>query len=98
MSTEREIEEAKKMVAHFMGLDNGEYFYEGGFTPTTYQSMRWDWEGEATPAWATLKKYAAEAGLISEDVACAWHSDGSALAEMCGIAEGTVFHFTVYHF
>lgn len=83
------IAEAKKMVAE-MGED-------GKFTPTTYERMRWEWEAE-TPTWATLKKYFAEAGIVAEDVAYAWHSDGSALAEMCGIKEGTIFHYTVYHF
>ena len=67
------------------------------FTPTTYEQMRYGWKGQ-TPAWATLKKYASEAGLVAEDRTLAWHSDGSLLASMCGIAEGTVFHYTVYRF
>ena len=67
------------------------------FTPTTYEKMRYSWKA-ATPAWATLKKYASEAGLIAEERTCAWHSDGSLLASLCGIAEGTIFSYTVYRF
>ena len=93
------IAEAKKMVAHFTKIDRkGEYLYKGMFTPTTYQRMRWDWKGEATPAWATLKKYADEVRLVAVDYTYEWHSDGSMLAEMCGIKEGTVFHATAYRF
>lgn len=92
----KKIEEAQKMVAYFVEhklIGNGAEV----FTPTQYEEMRWQWEGE-TPAWSTLKKYAIEAGLVAEDVAREWHSDGSVMAEMCGIAEGTVFHYTAYHF
>ena len=95
----QKIEEAKKMVAHFIKTDRkGYYSYKGMFTPTTYQSMRWAWKGEATPAWATLVKYCEEAGLVAEEVPMEWHSDGSALAEMCGITDGTIFSHTFYRF
>ena len=90
----KKIEEAKKMVAYFVEhklIDGG----ANRFTPTEYDEMRWQWEGE-TPAWSTLKKYATEAGLTSEVVAIEWHSDGSALAEMCGIADGAIFYHTFY--
>ena len=86
------IEEAKKMVSALCDED---------FTPTMYEEMRVDWkfaEKPATPSWATLKKYATEAGLVAVDKAYAWHSDGSLLASMCGIAEGTIFHYTAYRF
>jgi len=93
------IAEAKKMVAHFAKIDRkGEYLYKGMFTPTTYQRMRWDWKGKATPSWATLVKYCEEAGLVAEEVPMEWHSDGSALAEMSGIAEGTIFYHIFYRF
>lgn len=85
----KKIEEAKAMIAATYG--------DEPFIPTTYEEARWDWEAP-TPTWATLKKYATEAGLVAEDVAYAWHSDGSMMAEMCGIAEGTIFHYTAYHF
>lgn len=95
----QKIEEAKKMVAHFVKTDRkGYYSHKGMITPTTYEAMRWEWKGEATPAWATLKKYATEAGLVAEEVAFEWYSDGSALAEMSGIAEGAVFYHTMYRF
>ena len=94
----QKIEEAKKMVAHFIKTDRkGEYIYKGMFAPVDYERMRWEWEG-TTPAWATLKKYAVEAGLKAEEVALEWHSDGSALAEMCGIIEGSIFYHTFYRF
>jgi len=67
------------------------------FTPATYEEMRYYWEA-ATPAWSTLKKYASEIGLVAEDRTMEWHSDGSMLAAMSGIAEGSVFHYTVYRF
>ena len=92
----QKIEEAKKMVAYFVEhklIDDGAEW----FTPTEYDAMRWQWEGE-TPAWATLKKYADEVGLVAEEVAVEWHSDGSVMAEMCSIPEGTVFYHTKYHF
>ena len=79
------IAEAKKM----MGTEE--------FIPIDYENARYHWE-MATPSWATLKKYAEEAGLVAEEKAFEWHSDGSMLAEMCGITEGTIFYHTVYHF
>ena len=79
------IAEAKKM----MGAEQ--------FCPTDYENARWHWDA-ATPAWATLKKYATEAGLVAEEVAYEWHGDGSMLAALCGIAEGTVFYHTMYSF
>lgn len=85
------IAEAKAMTAA-LSEEEGKVF-----TPTTYEYMRYKWAA-ATPTWATLKKYAAEAGLIAEDRTCAWHSDGSMLAAFCGIAEGTIFHYIVYRF
>lgn len=85
------IAEAKAMTAA-LSEEEGKVF-----TPTTYEYMRYKWAA-ATPTWATLKKYAAEAGLIAEDRTCAWHSDGSLLASLCGIAEGAVFSYTVYRF
>jgi hypothetical protein len=85
------VTEAKAMVAALCE-EEGKVF-----TPTTYEQMRYYWEA-ATPTWATLKKYASEIGLVTEDRACAWHSDGSLLASLCGIAEGTIFHYTVYRF
>jgi len=83
------IAEAKKMVAALCEEDL--------FIPATYEEMRYHWES-ATPTWATLKKYATEAGLVAEDVAQEWHHDGSMLSALCGISEGTVFHYTAYHF
>ena len=85
----KKVAEAKAMVAKFAE--------DGKFIPSTYEDMRYDWK-EATPSWSTLKKYADEIGLVAEDVAYAWHSDGSLLASMSGIAEGTIFHYTVYRF
>ena len=85
----KKIEEAKKLVAAGFGTES--------FIPSMYETLRYGWKA-ATPTWATLKKYATEAGLIAEDKTIAWHSDGSALATLCGIAEGTVFHYTAYHF
>ena len=79
------IEEAKKM----MGTQQ--------FCPTEYEEARFYWKN-ATPAWTTLKKYAAEIGLVAEEVAFEWHSDGSLLAEMCGLAEGDIFYHTMYSF
>lgn len=94
----QKIEEAKKMVAHFVKTDRkGEYLYKGMFTPTRYEAMRWAWK-TATPTWATLLKYCEDAGLVAEDVPMKWHSDGSALAEMSGIADGTIFYHTFYRF
>lgn len=85
----QKIEEAKKMVRALYGEDC--------FMPATYEDMRYQWDG-ATPTWNTLKKYAKEAGLVAEDFTWAWHSDGSMLAELSGIKEGTIFHHTVYRF
>lgn len=85
----KKVAEAKAMVAA-----RGE---EGKFIPSTYEEMRYEWEAE-TPTWSTLKKYAAEIGLVTEEVAYEWHSDGSLMASMCGIKEGTVFSYTCYHF
>jgi len=85
------IAEAKAMTAA-LSSEEGKVF-----TPTTYEEMRYDWEA-ATPTWATLKKYAAEIGLVAEDRTLEWHSDGSLLSALSGIAEGTVFHYTVYRF
>lgn len=85
----KKIEEAKKMVSATFGNDY--------FMPSMYEDARYDWE-EATPTWVTLKKYAIEAGLKSEEKAFEWHSDGSLLAEMCSIKEGEIFYHTVYHF
>ena len=92
----KKIEEAKKMVSTLCEED-------GLFIPSQYDKWHamWQWyyhgEGE-TPTWATLKKYASEIGLVAVDCTCAWHSDGSLLAELCGIAEGTIFHYTAYRF
>ena len=89
------MEEAKKMVATLCDED-------GLFIPSLYDEwhMEWTWKyhGGATPTWATLKKYADEVGLVAVDCSYAWHSDGSLLAEMCGIKEGTIFHYTAYRF
>ena len=85
------VAEAKAMTAA-LSPEEGKVF-----TPTTYEEMRHYWEA-ATPAWATLKKYASEIGLVAEDRTAEWHSDGSLLAALSGIAEGTVFHYTVYRF
>lgn len=85
----KKIEEAKAMVSHFCGSEM--------FIPSQYEEMRYGWKG-ATPTWYTLKKYAKEAGLVSEEVALHWHSDGSMLSALCGIAEGTEFFYTCYHF
>ena len=82
------VAEAKKMVSAMCDVD---------FIPSMYERMRYDWEA-ATPTWATLKKYAKEAGLVAVDKTIEWHSDGSLLASMCGIEEGTVFHYTAYRF
>ena len=85
----KKVLEAKAMVAHFAGDEM--------FIPSQYEEMRYEWKAE-TPSWSTLKKYAKEIGLVAEKVAFEWHSDGSMLAEMSGIAEGTVFYHTCYHF
>ena len=85
------VAEAKAMIAA-LSEEEGKVF-----TPTTYERMRYEWAA-TTPTWATLKKYADEIGLVAEDVAYAWHSDGSLLSSMSGIAEGTIFHYTVYRF
>ena len=85
------VAEAKAMTAA-LSPEEGKVF-----TPTTYEEMRYYWEA-ATPTWATLKKYAAEIGLVAEDRTLAWHADGSLMAALSGIAEGTVFHYTVYRF
>ena len=90
------IEEAKKMVAKLTDDD-------GLFCPAEYDKWhamwKWYYHGEGdTPTWATLKKYADEVGLVAVDCTYAWHSDGSLLAEMCGIKEGTIFHYTAYRF
>lgn len=92
----KKVAEAKAMVAYFVEyklIDDG----ADRFTPTEYEEMRYQWE-DATPAWATLKKYAHEVGLVSEVVAIEWHSDGSMLAETSGISEGTIFYHTFYRF
>lgn len=87
---------AKEMVAYFVehGLigDGATDFY-----PAQYDEMRWQWDAE-TPTFATLKKYAAEIGLVAGEHYYAWHSDGSFLAAYSGIKEGAVFHYTAYHF
>ena len=85
------MEEAKAMISALC-KEEGKVF-----TPSTYEQMRYSWKSE-TPAWATLKKYASEIGLVAEDRAQAWHSDGSLLAVLSGITEGTIFHYTVYRF
>ena len=85
------VAEAKAMTAA-MSPEEGK-----AFTPTTYEEMRYYWKA-ATPTWATLKKYAAEIGLVAEDRAAEGHSDGSLMAALSGIAEGSVFHYTVYRF
>ena len=85
------VAEAKAMTAA-LSPEEGK-----AFTPTTYEKMRYHWKGE-TPAWTTLKKYAAEIGLVAEDRTFEWHSDGSPLAAMSGITEGTIFHYTIYRF
>lgn len=79
------ITEAKKM----MGAEQ--------FCPADYEAARCHWDA-ATPTWPTLKKYAAEIGLVAEEVAFEWHNDGSLLAAVCGIAEGTIFYHTMYSF
>jgi len=85
----KKVLEAKAMVAHFVENEV--------FIPSQYEEMRYEWKGE-TPAWSTLKKYAQEIGLVAEEVAFEWHSDGSMLAELSGIAEGTIFYHTCYRF
>lgn len=85
------IAEAKAMIAA-LSPEEGKVFI-----PSSYEEMRYYWKA-ATPTWATLKKYAAEIGLVAEDRAQEWHSDGSLLAALSGISEGTVFHYTVYRF
>lgn len=85
------VAEAKAMTAA-LSPEEGKVF-----TPTTYEEMRHYWK-TAAPAWATLKKYATEIGLVAEDRTFEWHSDGSMLAALSGITEGTVFHYTVYRF
>ena len=79
------IAEAKKMM-------QGETF-----CPSQYEDMRYQWKA-STPSWSTLKKYATEIGLQSKEQAYEWHSDGSMLAELCGIADGTICYYTVYYF
>jgi len=86
------VTEAKAMVAHFVK--------DGKFIPAQYEEMRYDWNN-ATPTWATLKKYADEIGLRSEEVAYEWHCDGSPLATLAmleGLHEGTVCYYTQYYF
>ena len=85
------VAEAKAMTAA-LSPEEGK-----AFTPTTYEKMRYYWKGE-TPAWTTLKKYAAEIGLVAEDRTFEWHSDGSPLAAMSGIKDGAIFYHTCYHF
>jgi len=85
------VAEAKAMVIA-LSPEEGKVF-----TPTTYEEMRYYWKS-ATPTWATLKKYASEIGLVAEDRVLEWHSDGSLLATLSGISEGTIFHYTVYRF
>lgn len=85
------VAEAKAMTAA-LSPEEGKVF-----TPTTYEEMRYYWKA-ATPTWATLKKYAAEIGLVAEVRTAEWHSDGSMMAALSGIAEGTVYHYTVYRF
>ena len=89
------MEEAKKMmakVAELGYLEKGKFF-----CPTEYDGYRYQWEAE-TPSWATLKKYAEEIGLQSEMVPFEWHSDGSMLAELCGMKEGEIFYHKMYFF
>lgn len=89
------VEEAKKMMAHVAEL---EYLKDGKyFCPSEYDGYRYQWE-EVTPSWGTLKKYAEEIGLVAEDVPFEWHSDGSMLAELCGMKEGEVFYHKMYYF
>lgn len=91
----KKMEEAKKMMAYVAELG---YLEDGKFfTPTEYNGYRIQWE-EDTPTWNTLKKYAEEIGLVAEEVAYEWHSDGSALAIMSGIKEGEIFYHTCYYF
>lgn len=93
------LAEAKKMMDYVAKL--GYLKDDKFFCPTEYDGYRRQWLAERnaeTPAWATLKKYAKEIGLLSEEVPFEWHSDGSALAAICGIAEGTIFYHTMYYF
>ena len=85
LTMKSKIAEAKKMMGN------------NKFIPAEYEHARNEWEG-VTPAWATLKKYAAEIGLKSEQASFEWHSDGSMLDELSGIEEGTVFYYTAYYF
>ena len=85
----KKVAEAKAMIKHFVGDEM--------FIPSMYNEMRYDWKAE-TPSWSFLKAHAEEIGLIAEKVAFEWHSDGSMLDEMSGIAEGTIFYHTCYHF
>lgn len=91
----KKIEEAKKMMAEVAKL--GYLKDEKYFAPTEYDHYRNQWENE-TPSWATLKKYAKEIGLASKNIPFEWHSDGSALAELCGIEEGEIFYHKMYFF
>ena len=97
--TKNGIAEAKKMIAYVTA--QGWLKDDKFFCPTEYDNYRRQWvkeTGNAIPAWATLKKSAKEIGLLSEVVPFEWHSDGSALAAICGIAEGTIFYHTIYYF
>lgn len=93
-NTMKKMEEAKKMMEYVKELG---YLEDGKFTPTEYDGYRRQWE-EATPTWNTLKKYAKEVGLVAEEVAFEWHSDGSLLAELCSLKDGDIFYHTMYHF
>ena len=89
------VEEAKKMMAYVAELG---YLKDGKFfCPSEYDQYRYQWE-EVTPSWSSLKKYAEEIGLVAEDVPFEWHSDGSMLAELCGMKEGEVFYHKMYYF
>ena len=91
----KKMEEAKKMMAHVAELG---YLKDGKyFCPSEYDGYRYQWE-EATPSWGTLKKYAEEIGLIAEVIPFEWHSDGSMLAELCGMEEGAMFYWKMYYF
>ena len=90
LTTKSKIEEARRMMENFETFD-------GKFYPMMYEDARREWP-VATPAWQTLKKYAKEAGLESTTLFLEWHSDGSPVAELCGMKEGELFSTTAYFF
>ena len=67
------------------------------FIRSMYEEWRYGWKAP-TPTWDTLKKYAAEAGLVQVEYTYKWHNDGSLLCELAYIPEGTEMQATAYRF